>query len=122
VSSSLNIPVINSGDLEFIADHSGNLSLSPDGGNSGAVVGGMTHSGSPSLHAIPEESPNEDDSASSEGEIFVSPLPTACNMVTSVVPIATMPPPEVTPSFQILPTRPQQTATLTPLPEQLVAH
>jgi hypothetical protein len=48
-------------DLEFIADRSDNLSLSPEGGDSSAVVGGMTYNGSPSLHAILKESPSEDE-------------------------------------------------------------
>jgi hypothetical protein len=65
----------------------------------------MTHSESPLLHAILEESSSEDDSASSEGESSGSPLLRACNMVMSAVPIMTMPPPEETPVFQTLPMR-----------------
>jgi hypothetical protein len=51
------------------------------------VVRGMAHSGSPSLHAILEESPNEDDLASSEGESSSFPIPRACNVVTSATPL-----------------------------------
>jgi hypothetical protein len=106
MSSSLKTLALHFEDLEFIADHSNNLSLSPEGGDSGAVVGGMTCSGSTLLHAIHEELLSEDDSASSEGEISGSPLPRACNMVMSTIPIATMPPPEETLAFQTLPVRP----------------
>jgi hypothetical protein len=78
-------------DLEFIVDHMDNLCLSPKGDDFSAVVGGMAHSRSPSLHAILEESPNEDDSASSEGESSSSPIPRVCNVVTSAIPIVTTP-------------------------------
>jgi hypothetical protein len=54
------------------------------------MVGGMACSGSQSLHAILKESPNEDDSTSSEGESSDSPIPTPCNVVTSTNPITTM--------------------------------
>jgi hypothetical protein len=46
----------------------------------------MARSGPPSLHAMLEESPNEDDLTSSKGESSSSPIPTACNMVTSATP------------------------------------
>jgi hypothetical protein len=106
VSSSLKTLAIHSGDLEFITDHSGNLRPSPEGGDSGAVVWGMTRSGLPSLNAILEESPSEDDSVSSEGECSGSPLLRACNMVTFTIPIVTMPPLEETLVFWILLMRP----------------
>jgi hypothetical protein len=83
-------------DIEFIIDHFDNLSLSLEGNDLGVVVGGMVHSGSPSLHTILEESPSEDDSASSDGRSSSFPIPRACNMVTSAIPIVTMPPPEAT--------------------------
>jgi hypothetical protein len=66
----------------------------------------MTHSGSPSLHAILEESPNEDDSVSSEGESSSSLLLRACNKVMSATPITTTPPLEETSMFQAAPMRP----------------
>jgi hypothetical protein len=82
----------------------------------------MTHSGSPSLHAILKESPSEDDLASSEGESSGSPVPRACNTVISAIPIATMLPPEETPMPQTIPMMPQWTATPIPLPSQLMAY
>jgi hypothetical protein len=59
---------IRLGSLEFIADCFGRLSLSPKGNDSGVVFMGMVHNRSPSLHAILEESADEDDTNSSEGE------------------------------------------------------
>jgi hypothetical protein len=61
-------------DLEFITNHSDNLNLTFEQGDSGAVVRAMSHSRSPSLHAILEESPSQDDSDSSEGESSSFPL------------------------------------------------
>jgi hypothetical protein len=84
-------------DLEFISNHFDNLSLPPEGNDSGAVVRGMVCSGSPSLHAILEESPSKDNSALSGGGSFVFPIPQACNVVTLAIPILTMPPSEETP-------------------------
>jgi hypothetical protein len=122
MSSSLKTPAIHSGDLEFIIDRADNLRTSLEGSSSSAVVGGMTHNRLPSLHAILKESPNDNDSASSEGESSGSPLPRACNTVTYVVPVATMSPPEETPVFQTLPTRLQRTTAPTPFPEPSVAR
>jgi hypothetical protein len=109
-------------DLEFIADRFNNWSLSPEGALSGTVVRGMARSGSPSLHAILEESPSEHDSASSERESSSFPLSGACNTVISVIPIAATPPSEEIPMPQTIPVRPPLTATPTPLPEQLMAR
>jgi hypothetical protein len=50
-------------------------SLSPKGNDSGTVFVGMVLSGSPSLHAILEESTSEDDLASSDGGSFDYPIP-----------------------------------------------
>jgi hypothetical protein len=97
-------------DLEFIADHLDNLRLLPEGDDSSPVVGGMSRSGSPSLHAILEESPSGDDSTSSEGESNSSAIPTACNVVTSITPIVTTPLLEETPAHQTIPAVPQQVA------------
>jgi hypothetical protein len=83
-------------DLEFITDHTDNLSLLLEGGDSGAVVGSMASSGSPSLHAILEESPSEDD------------LLRACNVVISIIPIATTLPSEETSAPQTIPARPNR--------------
>jgi hypothetical protein len=61
--------------LKFIADPSDDQGLLPEGNDSGDVFMGMASSGSPSLHAIQEESPSEDDLASSDGESFGFPVP-----------------------------------------------
>jgi hypothetical protein len=86
----------------------------------------MARSGLPSLHAILEESPSEDDLASNEGESSDFPIPRACNVVTSAMPIATTSSPEETPVFQTIPVVPQRTAIprldTRPLPEQPMAH
>jgi hypothetical protein len=47
------------GSLEFTLNHFDNLSLSPDGIDSGTIFVGTVHSGSPSLHTILEESFDE---------------------------------------------------------------
>jgi hypothetical protein len=69
------------------------------GANSRAVFKGMTYSGSPSLHAILEESPSEDNLSSSEGESSGSPLLRLCNMMMQISPITTTPPPVETLMF-----------------------
>jgi hypothetical protein len=74
-------------DLEFITDHFDDAD---------AIVGGMACSRSSLLHAILEDSPSEDNSTFSEGESFSFPIPKMCNVVTSSIPIVTMPPPEET--------------------------
>jgi hypothetical protein len=56
---------IHFGSLEFITDLFSNLSLSPEGNDSGSVFMGMVHNKSSSLHTIFEESTNEDDTTSS---------------------------------------------------------
>jgi hypothetical protein len=94
-------------DLEFIANHCNNLSLSLEGDDSGAVVGGMARSRSLSLHAVLKESPSEDNSVSIEGESYDFPVPRACNVVTSAIPIMTTPPPEETPTLQTVSAVPQ---------------
>jgi hypothetical protein len=98
-------------DLEFITDHLDNLHLLPEGDNSSTVIGGMARSGSPSLHAILEESPSGDNSASSEGESSGFPIPMACNVVTSATPITTTPLPEETPVHQTILEVPQWVGT-----------
>jgi hypothetical protein len=85
---------------ETSATHYENLeSVTRRGADSNIVFRGMTRSGSPSLHAILEESRSEDDSVLSEGESSGSPVPRACNTVMSATPIMTKPPLEVTPTF-----------------------
>jgi hypothetical protein len=80
--------------LKFIANPSDDQGLLLEGNDSGTVFMGMARSESPSLHAILEELPNEDDSTSSDGESSSFPIPRECNVVTSAIPIATTPPPQ----------------------------
>jgi hypothetical protein len=120
--------VIRLGSLEFTADHFDILSLSPEGSDSGTVFVGMAHNESPSLHAILEESVGEDDSTSSEGGSFGFPISQDCHVVISVVPIATTPPPEGTPTSLSIPmvlswtTVPQLDTGLPPPPKRLRAY
>jgi hypothetical protein len=100
---------IRSRNLEFIADRFNNLSLFPEGSDSGAVFVGMAHNESPSLHVILEDSTSEDDSISCEGGSSVFPISRECNMVILVVPIATTPLPEGTPVPLTVPTIPMWT-------------
>jgi hypothetical protein len=74
------------------------------------------------MHAILEESSNENDSTSSQGESSGSPLLRVCNTMIPSTPLTTTPPPEETPMFQTALTRPQRTTTSTTLLEQLAAH
>jgi hypothetical protein len=53
---------------------------------------GMTHTGSPSLHHIHEESSSEDDSTLSEGDNSGSPLLRVCNTMKPISPLNTTPP------------------------------
>jgi hypothetical protein len=86
----------------------------------------MVHNGSPSLHAILEESPSEDDSTSSDGRSSGFPIPHDCNVVTSAIPILITQPPEATPMLQTIPMVPQWTAVpqldTKLLPERLRAN
>jgi hypothetical protein len=87
---------------------------------------GMDRSKSPSLHAILEESPSEDDSASSDGECSGFPIPWECIVVTSATRITTTPLSEETPVLQTTPVVPQWTTVPQPdtelLPERLLAY
>jgi hypothetical protein len=87
---------IHFGSLEFIADHFSSLSLSDKRNVSGVVFVGMTHSGSPSMHAILEDSVDEGNTTSSGGGSSGFPISRECNVVTLTVPITTMPPSEGT--------------------------
>jgi hypothetical protein len=55
---------IQFGSVEFSADRLGHLSLSPQEGNSSAIIVGMVHSGTPSLHTTLKETSDEDVAAS----------------------------------------------------------
>jgi hypothetical protein len=57
---------IRFGSLQFIADRSSSLSLSPEGNDSDAIFVRMVHSGSSSLHTILKEFTDEGDTTSSE--------------------------------------------------------
>jgi hypothetical protein len=71
----------------MLADHSRNLEFATRRGvDSGAIFKGMTHSGSPSLHDLLEESPTRMIRSRARG----------CNMVMSTTPVMTTPPPDET--------------------------
>jgi hypothetical protein len=59
---------IHFGSLEFIAERIDDLSLFAKGDSSGTIFMGMAHKGTPLLHTILEDSTNEFDTVSSEGE------------------------------------------------------
>jgi hypothetical protein len=61
------------GSLKFTANCFSNLSLSPEGNDSGAVFVGMVHNKSSSLHTILEESSDEGDTTSDRGGALDSP-------------------------------------------------
>jgi hypothetical protein len=73
-----------SSSLKTPANRFNNLDQSPSGGLLWTRFRGMTRSKSPSLHAILMESASKDDSSSSEGESYDSPLPRACGTVIPV--------------------------------------
>jgi hypothetical protein len=79
----------------------------PAGPGSSTRFGGMTHSVSPSLHNILEESPSKDNLALSEGESYGSPLLRACNTVIPVRACTLTLPTEVTLVCQAVAARPQ---------------
>jgi hypothetical protein len=111
---------------EFIANRFDNLSISPEGNDSSALIVGMVHSRSPSLHTIFEESVGEDDLALSEGGSSGFPISRGCNAVNPTIPIATTPPPEGTLVHLTIPMVSLRTAVLHPdiglLPEWLRAY
>jgi hypothetical protein len=90
------------GSMEFTTDRIGNLSLSPQEWDSGAIFIGMVHSGSRCLHTALEESSNEGGAASSTGGSTGSPDPRGCNVVTSTDPIIATPALENTPTLQTI--------------------
>jgi hypothetical protein len=72
--------------LLFTTDRFGNLSLSPEGNDSGVIVVGMVHSGPPFVPIIHEESSNEGNAASGGGGSSKLLDPRWCNMVTPIAP------------------------------------
>jgi hypothetical protein len=93
--------------LEFIIDYFGNLSLSPKGSDSGTIFMGMTHSGSPSLHVIIEDSTDEFYMTSSGEGSSGHPVSRRCSTGASPTPIATTPWPQDAPTTQTMMTVPR---------------
>jgi hypothetical protein len=68
--------------LEFITDHLGRLSLSPQEWDSSTLFIGMVHSGSPTLRTALEESFDKDDIASG---VFGGPTTSSCTTVRPIL-------------------------------------
>jgi hypothetical protein len=113
---------IRFGSLEFTADHFDNLSLSPEGNDSGVVFIGMVHNGSPSTETIHEESSDEGDMALGRGGNSGPPGPRGCNVVNLIAPITTTSPPENALALLTIPTVPLWTAAPQPGAELLPKH
>jgi hypothetical protein len=76
------------GNLEFIADYFGSLSLSPKGNNSGTIFVGTTRNRSPSLCTILEDSADEFYTTSSKEGSFILPVTTAPRLGSALIPQA----------------------------------
>jgi hypothetical protein len=100
---------IRLGSLEFIADCFANLSLYPEGNDSGAFFVELVHNGSLSLHTILKESINEGGMASSGGGSSGFPISRGCNAMIPTIPIMTTPPSEGTLAPLTIPTVPLRT-------------
>jgi hypothetical protein len=74
----------------------------------------MVCSGSPSLHAILNESASEDDSSLKDGGSSGFPIYRGCNMVTPAIPIMATRLPEDTPALQTIPAILQRTTVPQP--------
>jgi hypothetical protein len=81
---------------KFITDLHDDQGLFPEGNDLSTIFMGMASSRSPSLYAMLEESPSEDNLSSSDGESSGFPIPQGCNVVTSTIPIISVPPSEET--------------------------
>jgi hypothetical protein len=92
------------GSLEFIADCFDSLSLSPNGNDSSIVFMEMSHTGSPPLCTILEDSIDEFYTTSSGEGSSGFPISRRRNMVTPHVPITTTLWPEDTPASQTIAT------------------
>jgi hypothetical protein len=90
------------GSLEFMADCFGGLSLSPKGSDPGAIIMGTTHSGSPSLRAMIEDSTIEFYMTSSREGSSSLPASLRHSMGAPHNPIATIPKLEDTPATQTM--------------------
>jgi hypothetical protein len=93
--------------LEFNIDYFGNLSLSPKGSDSGTIFMRMTHSGSPSLQVIIEDSADEFYMTSSGEGSSGHPVSRRCSTGVSPTPIATTPWPQDAPATQTMTTVPR---------------
>jgi hypothetical protein len=78
---------IHFGSQEFITNHFGHLSLSPQGRDSDAIFIGIIYGGSPSPHTSPKDTSGVDGATSGTKRSSGSPSPRGCYMVTSMDPI-----------------------------------
>jgi hypothetical protein len=99
------------GSLEFIADCFGSLSLSPMGSHLDAIFVGTTHSRSPSLRAMIEDSIDKFYTTSSGEGSFDLSVSQRHDIGALPAPIATMPRSEDAPTMMMVPPR-----TLAPRP------
>jgi hypothetical protein len=97
--------------MEFTTDRFGNMSLSPEGNDSGVVFIRMVHSKPPSVHASHVESFDEGNIASNGGGSTGLLGPRGYNVVTPITSITTTLSPENTPALLTIPMVPLQTTT-----------
>jgi hypothetical protein len=107
--------IIHSGSLEFITDCFGSLCLSPKGSESCTMFVGTTHSGSPSLHAMIEDSTNKFHTTSSGVASSSLPISRMHGTRAPPAPITTIPWLEDAPCTQTMTMVPPQ--TLSPCPD-----
>jgi hypothetical protein len=101
--------IIHFGSLEFITYYFNSLCLSPKGSESCTIFVGTTHSGSPSLHAMIEDSTDEFHTASSREASSGLPASRRHGTGAPPAPIATIPWPEDAPCTQTMTMAPPQT-------------
>jgi hypothetical protein len=102
---------VHFGSLELIAECSVGPSLSPKGSDSDAIFVGTTHSRSPLLWVMIEDSANKFYTTSSEEGSSGLPVSQRHNTGAPSAPIATIPWPEDDPTKQAMMTIPPQTLT-----------